>query len=233
MIIEVLYYDVTTLFGDRGNVMYMQRALPNATFIFTQYPQKPYFLKEAVDMIMMGPMSESWQRRIIDLLYPYQNRIIDLISDDVIFLMTGNALDVFGKTIQYEAEIVNALDIFDFYTVVNFKRRLNMRILGTFNGIEMVGFKTQFGEAFGDNQNNAFIHIEHGFGFNKQSKHEGIHYKNFFGTHLIGPLLILNPLFSQYLVQLLTKQTEVMPLFDELMQAYEVRLQEFKDPKKK
>ena len=231
MIVEVLYYDVTTLYGDRGNITYLQRALPHASFVFTQYPQKPYFLKEAVDMVVMGSMSESWQRRIIELLYHYQTRLIDLISDDVVFLITGNALDLFGKSITYKDEMIPALDIFDFTTITKLKQRLNTKVLGQFEDMEIVGFKSQFAQAYGNNQENAFIHIKSGFGFNLDSFYEGIHYRNFFGTHLIGPFLILNPLFSRYLVQLVTKKQEVMPLFDELMQAYELRLKEFKDPK--
>lgn len=233
MVIEVLYVDATMLFGDRGNVMYLQRALPDATFVFTQYPQKPYFAKEAVDMVIMGSMSESWQTRIIEILLPYQRRIIDLIADDVIFLITGNALDLFGKTITDQNNIITpALDIFEFETKVDLNNRLNTKVLGTFKDIIMVGFKTQFSQSFGYNQDNAFISIIKGFGFNTQSKFDGIHYRNFYGTHCIGPLLVLNPPFTKYLLDILTKKDDEPILYEDMMSAYKKRIAEFNDPKK-
>jgi CobQ-like glutamine amidotransferase family enzyme len=232
MIIEILYSDAGMLFGDRGNVSYIQRVFPNATFIFTQYPQKPYFLKESVDMVIIGAMSESWQLRIIELLTPYQTRIIDLIADDVFFLVTANALDLFGKSIEDEKGVIHpALDIFDFSVKIHPMKRLNTQILGTFNGITMVGFKTQFNEAFGDNQKHYFIDIEQGFGLNLQSVFEGIHFNNFFGTHCIGPLLPLNPPFAKYLLEKMAKKPVVLPFYQDMLNAYHQRIEEFKSKK--
>ncbi len=233
MIIEVLYPDAGMLFGDRGNVHYLQRVLPESTFIFTQYPKKPYFVKESVDMVIMGPTSEKWQLKIIELLRPYQTRIIDMIADDVFFLITGNALDVFAKHIEDEyGNIHPALDIFDFTVKTNQMKRLNDRILGTFKDIIMVGFKTQFDQAYGNNHDHYFIKIVKGFGFNLDSTYDGIQYRNFYGTHMIGPLLILNPLFTKHLVESMVKKPVVLPFFEEMMEAYKTRIREFNDPKK-
>lgn len=230
MIIEVLYPDAGMLFGDRGNVSYLQRVLPNATFLFTQYPKKPYFLKEAVDMVIIGAMSESWQLRIIELLIPYQTRFIDLIADDVYFLVTGNALDLFGKSIEDEhGNIYPGLDIFNFNTKIHPMKRLNTEILGTFNEMTMVGFKTQFNEAYGNNEDHYFIKINQGFGLNTSSSLEGIHYNNFFGTHMIGPLLVLNPPFAKYLIEKMVQKPVVMPFYQDLLSAYHQRIQEFKN----
>lgn len=232
MIIEILYPDAGMLFGDRGNVSYIQRALPNATFIFTKYPQKPHFLKEAVDMVIMGGMSESWQLRIIELLIPYQTRIIDLIADDVFFLVSGNALDLFGKSIEDEKGVIHpGLDIFDFKVKVHPMKRLNTQILGHFNEMTMVGFKTQFSEAFGDNEKFCFITIEQGFGLNTKSIHEGIHFNNFFGTHCVGPILVLNPPFTKYLLEKMAKNPVTLPFYQDMVNAYEQRITEFKSSK--
>ena len=35
--------------------------------------------------------------------------------------------------------------------------------------------------------------VRKGYGNDLKDEHEGIHYKNFFGTYLLGPLLIRNP----------------------------------------
>jgi lipid II isoglutaminyl synthase (glutamine-hydrolysing) len=233
MIIEVLYSDAGMLFGDRGNVHYLQRTLPDSTFIFTQYPQKPYFAKEYVDLVVIGAMSEKWQLKIIEILRPYQNRIIDMIADDVFFLVTGNALDLFSKHIEDEFGVIHpALNIFDFTVKTNQMKRLNDRILGTYRDIIMVGFKTQFSLAYGNNDDHYFIKVTKGFGFNLESKLDGICYRNFYGTHCIGPLLVLNPQFTKYFVETLTKKPINLPFYDDLMEAYRAKVQEFNDPKK-
>ena len=233
MIIEILYSNVAMLYGDIGNVRLLQQALPNANFIFTQYPQVPTFVKKDVDMIVMGGASEAWQLRIIEKLLPYKKRIEELIEQNVVFLITSNGLDCFGQSIEDENQQQHqALGIFDFNVKVDQMKRVNDRILGTFKDMIMVGFKSQFSQAYGDNQNTAFIRVSKGFGFNQQSKFEGIQYKQFYGTHCIGPILVLNPLFTTTLLEQLTKEKVVLPYFDQMIEAYKKRIIEFNDPKK-
>ena len=35
---------------------------------------------------------------------------------------------------------------------------------------------------------------------------EGVYYKNFFGTHVLGPILVRNPLFLKYFMNKLTNK---------------------------
>ena len=57
------------------------------------------------------------------------------------------------------------------------------------------------------------------------------HYKNFYGTYLIGPLLILNPDFTEYLLKQLAVNSK-MAYYQDLKKAYLVRLQEFQSYEK-
>jgi CobQ-like glutamine amidotransferase family enzyme len=43
MKIEVLYPEICTLYGDKGNTMYLAKCLPNAEFISTGLNEKPLF----------------------------------------------------------------------------------------------------------------------------------------------------------------------------------------------
>ena len=50
-----------------------------------------------------------------------------------------------------------------------------------------------------NNENHLFKVID-GYKDNFKSEYEGIHYKNFFGTYLIGPLFIRNPHLTDLIV---------------------------------
>ena len=54
---------------------------------------------------------------------------------------------------------------------------------------------------------------------------EGIHYKNFFGTYLLGPFLVLNPPFTKYLLRSMGC-ADILAFEEEVMAAYNHRVGE-------
>ena len=109
MKIEVLYSEVCNLSGDFQNVEYLRQSLPEADFIFTSLTDAPYFAENRPDMVLMGTMTEAIQRRVIETLRPYRDRLEKLIDDGVVFLMTGNACEVFVKHIDYVTEKLSVI----------------------------------------------------------------------------------------------------------------------------
>ena len=57
---------------------------------------------------------------------------------------------------------------------------------------------------------------------------EGVRYKNFFGTYLLGPFLIENPYFTEYLLKILGEKDAKPAYFCDAEAAYKARLAEFK-----
>ena len=98
---------------------------------------------------------------------------------------------------------------------------------GRFEDMDIVGFKTQFTMAYPTGQAAAFAQAEQGIGLNPQTKGEGVRLHNFFGTYLLGPLLILNPPFTRYLLGLMGVEAAPLPFEEEAMEAYRRRLQDF------
>ena len=233
MKIEVLYSELCNLNGDLGNIRYLEQCLPGAEFIYTSILETPAFTDTDVNMVYMGPMSEDSQELVLKKLKPYTKRIKQLIDNNVLFLITGNALDLFGNYIKDEEKKIECLKIFDFYVERNMFGRHNSLCLGEFDKLEMVGFKSQFTWTYGDNSNNYFIKVIRGYGINKNSKYEGIHVNNFFGTNLLGPILIMNPYFTKYLMNLLGVKKPKLKFETETIDAYDQRLKEFKDLNKK
>ena len=231
MIIEILFSEVCNLYGDGQNVNYLQATLPDAEFVFTTLNDTPYFVENKPDLIYIGCMSESVQRRVIKKLEPLLPRLRCLIEENVPILATGNAGEIFCKKLEYVTEKLSAdgLGIFDLTVKTDLFDRYNGKVLGELNDLTIVGFRSQFSLVYGDNTNNYFVKCIRGDGINRQSKLEGFRINNLICTSLLGPILPLNPLFCEYLLKLAGQ--EVSAAYREAaMQAYNQRLKEFKDP---
>lgn len=231
MKIEILFPEFCNLFGDIGNIKYLKECLPDEEFIETSFQSEPRFISEDVDFIYMGAMTERIQEKVIEKFMPHKQRINDLIENGTVFLFTGNAMEVLGEYIEDDGRKIKCLGLFNFYAKRNMMARYSGLVFGKFNDIDIVGFKAQFTMAYGENDNSYFIKTIRGIGFNKDSNFEGIVRNNFFGTYLIGPILILNPLFTKYLLEKMGVELPKIAFEDEVMEAYYKRLEDFKNPK--
>lgn len=229
MIAEILFNDYY-LFGDAANVEYMKKCLPDSQFIYTEIHDKPYFAENEPDLIYMGAMSESNQLRALAFLSVYKDRLQALIEKGVHILFTSNACDVLGNYIIDSGEKTPCLGLFDFYVERKMLKRFNGLTLGVYNGIEIVGYKSQFGLAYpADACDEKFFDVVRGTGLNPACKWEGFKRGNLLATYIIGPFLIINPVFTKKWLSEIEGKNVVLPFEDVAMQAYEKRLAEFKD----
>ena len=95
--------------------------------------------------------------------------------------------------------------------------------------LTIVGFRSQFSMIYGDNSENYFLKVIRGDGINRESKLEGMRRNNLICTHIIGPILSLNPLFCEYLLSLCGEKAEAA-FKETAMSAYLQRVKEFSDP---
>ena len=232
MTIEILFQEVCGLYGDSQNPVYLQATLPDAQFVFTTLTDEPYFVSQKPDLIYIGCMSESTQRRVIEKLRPYKERLLQLIETGVTILATGNAGEIFAKEIHYVTEKVDTegLGLFDLTVKTDLFKRHNSMVLAALDDMQMVGFKSQFSFIYGDNTDCYFAKCIRGIGINKDSKLEGMRMNNLICTQLLGPILPLNPLFCEYLLKLAGIEAEAA-FKDSAMDAYAQRLKEFNNPK--
>ena len=229
-VIEILFPEFCNLFGDLSNMKYLKTCIPNAKFIETEFNSTPAFVSQDVNMIYMGPMTEKTQEKIIKKLQPYKERIQELIEKNVVFLMTGNSLEVFGKYIENEdGSRIEGLEIFDIYAKRNMLKRHSSLFVGKYEDIELVGFKSQFTFCYGDNSKMYYAEVEKGIGLNPDTKLEGIKKNNFIGTYVIGPILILNPQFTKKLLKMIGINEPKLAFEEDVQKAYEQRLKELKN----
>jgi CobQ-like glutamine amidotransferase family enzyme len=208
----------------------MRHCLPEAKFVLTELNDVPTFASEKVDMVFMGGMTEDTQELVIGKLLPYKERIVELIAEDVIFLMVSNALEIFGQYIEKEdGSRIAALGLFETYAKRNMTMRFNSLVLFEMEGMKMLGYKSQFSQCYGNAGNEGWMKVIRGAGLNPQATVEGLRRRNFMATYLLGPLMIMNPAFMKYLMQLLGVAEPVLAHEEAMYEAYNKRLAEFED----
>lgn len=231
MKIEILFPELCNLFGDLANVRYLTMAVPDAEIIQTGIKSRPYFADSEPDLIFMCSMTERAQEIVAQALVPHRVRIAQLIDGGTAFLITGNALEIFGKYIEKDDKSrIETLGIFDTYAQRSMMSRYNALYWGKFEDIDVFGFKSQFSHSYGERGDGLFTTVR-GAGLHPREQMEGVRRNRFMATYLLGPLLILNPPFMRRFLQMLGVEDPKLAFEDAAMAAYEQRKKEFTDPK--
>lgn len=235
-IIEYLYPEVSNLYGDPFNVKYLADCVSEngyeVSVVKDELNSEPFFAKNCPDVIYLGPMTEHSQELVISRLKPYVSRLRELIDQKVVFLITGNAIEIFEKEIECEdGSRINCLGMYEGVAKRKMFNRYNSLFLGEFEGIKIVANKSQFSHSFSCGSSHPFIKVVRGDGSAPGDANEGINDVNFFATYLLGPLLVLNPLFTKNILERMGIESAKLVFESEAIEAYDIRLKEFEDEK--
>lgn len=239
MKIEVLYPEVANLYGDLENVTYLKKSCPEIEIVETHLTDEPLFVSEKPDLVYMGTMTESAQLLVIEKLSAYKDALKARIDDGTLFLITGNALEVFGKSIKdKDGTEVECLGLFPTTAKRDMMSRYNSLWLGTFKDMKIVGYKSQFTHSYKDENAKDCLYpdfqvafaAERGPGLNPDITGEGIRQNNFIATYIIGPILVLNPPLAKWVLKQMGVPAPVLAFEDAAMEAYEVRVKEYSSP---
>ncbi len=225
---EILFPEFSGIYGDCGNMMLLKQCCKDMTFIETSLMEEPLFVKEDVDFIYMGSMSEVKQELAVKKLMPYKDRLAELIDKGTVFLITGNALELFGQYILDNDHKIPMLGIFDFHSERDFDNRINYIVVAKYSDMDIIGVKSQFSQIYGLDQDH-FLTMVKGLGDNLRSKYEGVHCNNFYGTFSLGPFLVNNPDFTKHLLKLLGEKEELV-FEEELYAASRERFKKYSHP---
>ena len=232
MKIEILFPEVCNLYGELGNISFLKKSCPEIEIVETSLKDEPLFIREVPDLIYMGTMTERAQLIVLEKLMGCKERLAQLIEDGARFLITGNALELFGKSIEdKDGTIVECLGIFDTVAKRDMMNRFNSLYIGLFNDMKIVGYKSQFTHSYWNDgaEIEGLFMTERGPGLNPDIKEEGIRRNNFMASYIIGPLLVLNPPFAKFILK--ECGIDITLAFEkEAMDAYEVRVAEYSEP---
>lgn len=196
-----LYYDLMNLYGESGNIKALKKQLEDqgidVSIKFLTIDDELDF--NNYDVVYMGMGTLENQKIVLKHLLKYKNDIKKYILDNKFFIATGNAYELFGKYI-IDKKKIKTLGIFNYTSKIEDFRMVDECIFKT-DLIKnyVIGFQNQ-GSVIKDNKNHLFEVIK-GIGSYPKSEYEGYHEYNFYGTYLIGPLLIRNPELLKYIVK--------------------------------
>mgnify|MGYP004474118063 FL=1 len=184
-----LYYDLMNLYGEIGNIKVLTYHLKNQGI---KVNIKNLSINDDInfdelDLIYIGSGTNNNQLLVLNDILKYKEDIHKYYNDNKFFLITGNAIELFGeKIIDIDNNIHEGLKLFDYYTKENKKRIVNeVYIPSLFTKENILGFNNHFGSIYKDN-----IKLDNNFIFNN----------NFYGTYTLG-LLARNPSFTKYFIK--------------------------------
>ena len=229
MRVEILYPELCCLYGDKGNTLFLRRCLPDAEFITTTLNETPAFLSGDVDLCYMASMSEQSQELILQRLLPHKDAIVSMMREGkCLFLLTGSAMELLGQYIQREdGSRVEALGAYDIYSVRQAPKRFNTLVRADFRGTTLLGYTSRFAHTFGITEDIALAKTDIGCGGCTDSCWEGICHGSVIASYLLGPMLVLNPDFSRWLLGRLGLEDAALPFEEDLRRSYLQQLQEY------
>jgi len=228
-----LYPDLMSTYGDRGNVITLQKRCEwrgieaEVKKISVDSPIEDL---ESTDLIFMGGAQDTQQEIVNrDLFAGRGEEIKKLVNKNVPGLFICGAYQFMGNYYKTaEGKILKGLKLFDLYTVsskLGEKRLIGNVIIKSKVKSQkskvFVGFENHGGRTYLKDKSQAFALVEKGYGNNSEDATEGIIFKNAIGSYLHGPLLPKNPEIADWLISLALevkykKKIELKPLNDEL-----------------
>ena len=222
-----LYYDLMNLYGEHGNILALTKHLEahkiKTIVHYLSLEDEIDFSK--YDIFYIGSGSTPNFHLVREDILKRKKEIQQAIKEKKFFLITGNAIDLFGKsyntTDEQELETLGICQYETFET--------DFRIVGE----QVYKFPKLEEEIIGFQNRNTVLRyikekhlfdVKSGTGYVPKAIVEGIKKDNFYGTYLLGPILIRNPYFTEYLVEQIVKQKNLAfePFLDKLeIKAYD------------
>lgn len=202
-----LFHDLMNLYGEYANTLALQKALSEkgraAEIEFFSIGDALDFSDH--DFIYIGSGTEKNQKVALEYLRPYTEQLKTALDGGKIILATGNSFEIFGEKItDRNGKEYEGLKLFGF-TVTEGAERIVEDVSAEFEENKVIGFINKASQIEGIE--NPFFVIKQGVGNSDSSANiEGIRQGNFYGTHIIGPLLMRNKCMADYFAELLIER---------------------------
>lgn len=213
-----LYPDLMSTYGDRGNIIALQKRSEWRGIDVTILPittETSLNKIESVDLLFGGGAQDREQTLVMrDLKGAKKKAITGLIEKHVPSLFVCGAPQLMGE--YYEpsfGERIEGLGIFAMYSkhpgpgtdrlIGNTVAEVNWKNLGEQDHPQthIVGFENHGGRTYLDKSAKPFATVIKGYGNNGEDKTEGIVQKNAIGCYFHGPLLPKNPVITDWLIK--------------------------------
>ena len=220
-----LYPDVLNLYGDRGNVLCMQRRLEwrGMQANIVNVPIGTKLDAKNCNLIFIGGGQDFEQEVLLDDLKGEKTAELKAaIEDGVPVLAICGGYQMLGQYYKtwdgQQCDFTGALDL---YTIGS-KDRMIGNYMFTCDELncEIVGFENHSGKTYLGAGVKPMGKVLAGFGNNGEDGTEGARYKNVFGTYSHGSLLPKNPKLADHILRVALErkygEAELTPLDDSL-----------------
>jgi len=208
-----LYPDLMSTYGDRGNVIVIQKRCERrgiqATVISITIETHLSKLRKC-DLIFMGGAQDRQQKLASKDFLKHKSPVVSrMVEKGIPALFVCAAYQFVGSYYKpYQGESIPGAGIFDLYTEHpgdQAKRLIGNVVakvinLPGINGQTIVGFENHGGRTHLGPKVKPLAKIIRGFGNNGMDRYEGAVYKNAIGSYFHGPLLPKNPAIADWLL---------------------------------
>lgn len=222
-----LFHDLMNMYGDYGNVRMLKKALDDmglAAEVDEKSVGDKLFASD-YDFIYCGAGTELKRNKALETLRAEKDALQSSIEAGTRILFTGNSWEMLGKTLlTVDGDKADGLDIFGYETAESDTRVTGDVIAyADFLDKPVCGFVNKCGSV-SDVRTPLFGKLSMGPGNSVADKSEGFHYKNFYGTELIGPVLVKNPHFMRHILKALAGDRYREIYHESAEKAYEVTI---------
>lgn len=218
-----IYPDVLNLYGDRGNIIALERRLE---WRGIEASVKSLPIGEAAklsefDICFIGGGQDFEQEVLLEDLHRGKDaEIRAAIEDGVTFLAICGGYQMLGSYYEtHEGERFDFIGALSLHTIGSQERMIGNFMFDCEGVGEIVGFENHSGKTYLGDGVSPLGRIITGFGNNGEDKTEGARYKNVFASYSHGPLLPKNPRLADEILRCAIERkygkAELLPLQDE------------------
>ncbi|WP_413614236.1 type 1 glutamine amidotransferase [Leucobacter luti] len=202
LVIVSLYPRDMNIYGDRGNVLAIERRATAHGFVprvVEVNPGDP--LPETIDLIVGGGGQDSGQGRVAADLALRADQFRALADDGVPMLMICGLYQLFGhRFVTHTGEELAGIGVLDVETRGGSERMIGNIVLDTAEFGEIIGYENHSGNTTLGPGSTPLGRVVQGAGNNPNDGVEGARSNNVIGSYLHGSLLPKNPALSDFLI---------------------------------
>ncbi len=208
-----LYPDLMSTYGDRGNVIVLQKRCAwrgLAAEIVPVTLETRSSILESCDIIFMGGAQDRQQKLAGEDFLKRKGPVVKkMVENGTPALFVCAAYQFVGKFYKpYRGDKIPGAGIWDLYTEHpgdQAKRLIGNTVAEIINPAELarmviVGFENHGGRTYLGSSMKPLAKVIRGYGNNGEDGFEGATYKNSIGSYFHGPLLPKNPVIADWLI---------------------------------
>ncbi|RZT64791.1 type 1 glutamine amidotransferase [Leucobacter luti] len=202
LVIVSLYPRDMNIYGDRGNVLALERRAAAHGFaprVVEVNPGDP--LPDTIDLIVGGGGQDSGQGRVAADLALRADEIRALAADGTPMLMICGLYQLFGhRFVTHTGDELAGIGVLDVETRGGSERMIGNIVLDTPEFGEIIGYENHSGNTTLGSGSAPLGRVVQGAGNNPTDGVEGARTANVIGSYLHGSLLPKNPAISDFLI---------------------------------